>query len=82
MPVGTGQLLRSLALFSLVNALAERLRGVFTPYFSLLLDACVAHLSGALRLAGISCCVCGVCVGPRLPPAAGRLRGAPVGCRF
>ncbi len=46
LPVGTGQLLRSLSLFSLVNALAEKLRGVFVPYYGLLLDACVAHLSG------------------------------------
>lgn len=46
LPVGTGQLLRSLSLLSLVNALAEKLRGVFVPYFGLLLDVCVAHLSG------------------------------------
>lgn len=44
--MGTGQLLRSLSLLSLVNALAEKLRGVFVPYFGLLLDVCVAHLSG------------------------------------
>lgn len=46
LPVGTGQLLRSVSLFSLVNALAEKLRGVFVPYYGLLLDVCMAHLSG------------------------------------
>jgi hypothetical protein len=46
LPAGTAQLLRSVSLFSLVNALAEKLRGVFVPYYGLLLDACVAHLTG------------------------------------
>lgn len=58
LPLGTGQLLRSVALFTLVNALAEKLRGVFVPYYALLLDACVAHLSGGCPLAG---CCCGSC---------------------
>ncbi|PRW61623.1 hypothetical protein C2E21_0211 [Chlorella sorokiniana] len=52
LPVGTGQLLRSLSLFSLVNALAEKLRGVFVPYYGLLLDVCVAHLSDSSIAAG------------------------------
>ena len=46
LPAGTAQLLRSVSLFSLVNALAEKLRGVFVPYYGLLLDACVGHLTG------------------------------------
>ena len=46
LPAGTAQLLRSVSLFSLVNALAEKLRGVFVPYYGLLLNACVAHLTG------------------------------------
>jgi len=63
LPTSTGQLLRSVALFSVVNALAEQLRSVFVPYFGLLLDACVAHLSGMFRscldfsgLFGLCCC--------------------------
>lgn len=39
-------MLRGLGLFALVNALAERLRGVFVPYFRHLLDLCIAYLSG------------------------------------
>ncbi len=49
LPTATGQLLRSVALFTLVNALAEALRSVFVPYYGLLVDACVAHLSGGWR---------------------------------
>ncbi|KAL4423978.1 hypothetical protein ABPG75_001279 [Micractinium tetrahymenae] len=53
LPSGTGQLLRGVALFSLVNALAEALRSVFVPYYGLLVDACVAHLSdGSVAAAG------------------------------
>ncbi|KAL4421861.1 hypothetical protein ABPG77_001343 [Micractinium sp. CCAP 211/92] len=53
LPTATGQLLRSVALFTLVNALAEALRSVFVPYYGLLVDACVAHLSdGSVAAAG------------------------------
>jgi U3 small nucleolar RNA-associated protein 10 len=41
-----GALARRVALFSLANALAERLRSVFTPYFKALMDPAVEALEG------------------------------------
>jgi len=46
LPVGTGQLLRSLSLLSLVTALAEEVPGVFVPYDGLRREAGGEHLPG------------------------------------
>ncbi|EFJ42549.1 hypothetical protein VOLCADRAFT_107183 [Volvox carteri f. nagariensis] len=38
---------RMVAMFGVVNALADRLRSVLVPYYRYLLDLCVQHLGGA-----------------------------------
>ncbi len=47
---GGSRAARGVALAAVVNALTERLRSVFVPYFRYLLDPFLAHLAGEWRL--------------------------------
>ena len=64
---GAARVARGIALAALANALAERLRSVFVPYFRYLLDPFLAALSGAQGGLGVG--------SPSRPDLSLRMRG-------